>query len=42
MKTEFEREPGKIYKTVKDSQTEQVQILLNEHMNGFKRLFGGN
>ena len=41
MKTEFEREPGHIYKTVKDSQTEQVQILLNEHMNGFKRLFGG-
>lgn len=28
-------------KTVKDSLTEQIQILMPEHLNGFKRLFGG-
>ncbi len=28
-------------KTVKDSYTEQVQILNQSHMNGFERLFGG-
>lgn len=41
MQPEFVREEGRTYKTVADSRTEQVQILLNEHMNGFKRLFGG-
>ncbi|MHB8065230.1 MAG: acyl-CoA thioesterase, partial [Ruminiclostridium sp.] len=30
-----------IYKTVSDSRTEQVQILMPEHINGFNRLFGG-
>lgn len=29
------------YKTVADSRTEQVQIILNSHINGNKRLFGG-
>ena len=28
-------------KRVKDSRTEQVQIILNQHINGFHRLFGG-
>jgi acyl-CoA hydrolase len=30
-----------VYKTVSDSRTEQVQILMPEHINGFNRLFGG-
>lgn len=30
-----------IYKTVSESKTEQVQILMPEHINGFNRLFGG-
>ncbi len=29
------------YKTVSDSKTEQIQILMPEHINGFNRLFGG-
>ena len=29
------------FKKVIDSQTEQVQILMPEHINGEKRLFGG-
>lgn len=28
-------------KRVKDSETEHVQILMPEHINGYKRLFGG-
>ena len=28
-------------KTVAESRTEQVQILLPEHINGYNRLFGG-
>ena len=28
-------------KTVAESRTEQVQILLPEHINGYDRLFGG-
>lgn len=28
-------------KTVAESRTEQVQIILNQHINGFQRLFGG-
>lgn len=31
----------KIYKKVADSRTEQIQILMPEHINGFNRLFGG-
>ncbi|OPX41986.1 putative acyl-CoA thioester hydrolase [Ruminiclostridium hungatei] len=31
----------KIYKKVSDSRTEQIQILMPEHINGFNRLFGG-
>ncbi len=31
----------KIYKRVSDSKTEQIQILMPEHINGFNRLFGG-
>lgn len=31
----------KIYKKVSDSKTEQIQILMPEHINGFNRLFGG-
>lgn len=30
-----------VYKKVSDSKTEQVQILMPEHINGFNRLFGG-
>ena len=30
-----------IYKKVSDSKTEQIQILMPEHINGFNRLFGG-
>jgi acyl-CoA hydrolase len=30
-----------LYKKVSDSKTEQVQILMPEHINGFGRLFGG-
>ena len=30
-----------IFKTVSESKTEQVQILMPEHINGFNRLFGG-
>lgn len=30
-----------IYKSVSESRTEQVQILMPEHINGFNRLFGG-
>jgi acyl-CoA hydrolase len=30
-----------IYKKVSDSRTEQIQILMPEHINGFNRLFGG-
>ncbi len=29
------------YKKVSDSKTEQIQILMPEHINGFNRLFGG-
>lgn len=29
------------FKKVSDSRTEQVQILMPEHINGFNRLFGG-
>ena len=32
---------NKIYKKVSDSRTEQIQILMPEHINGFNRLFGG-
>ena len=28
-------------KHVSDSKTEQIQILMPEHINGYKRLFGG-
>lgn len=28
-------------KTVAESRTEQVQLILNEHINGYDRLFGG-
>lgn len=28
-------------KTVAESRTEQVQLVLNEHINGYDRLFGG-
>jgi len=28
-------------KTVRDSRTEQIQILMPEHINGYHRLFGG-
>lgn len=28
-------------KTVEQSKTEQIQILMPEHINGYKRLFGG-
>lgn len=31
----------RIAKTVAESRTEQVQIILPEHINGFDRLFGG-
>lgn len=31
----------KIYKSISESKTEQVQILMPEHINGFNRLFGG-
>lgn len=31
----------KKYKKVSDSKTEQIQILMPEHINGFNRLFGG-
>ncbi|EMS73289.1 acyl-CoA thioesterase [Ruminiclostridium cellobioparum] len=31
----------KIYKKVSDSKTEQIQIIMPEHINGFNRLFGG-
>lgn len=31
----------KFYKKVSDSRTEQIQILMPEHINGFNRLFGG-
>lgn len=31
----------KRYKKVSDSKTEQVHILMPEHINGFNRLFGG-
>jgi acyl-CoA hydrolase len=31
----------KTYKKVSDSRTEQIQILMPEHINGFNRLFGG-
>jgi len=31
----------KQYKKVSDSKTEQVHILMPEHINGFNRLFGG-
>lgn len=31
----------RIAKRVADSRTEQVQILMPEHINGYKRLFGG-
>lgn len=30
-----------VYKKVSDSKTEQIQILMPEHINGFNRLFGG-
>lgn len=30
-----------IPKTVEDSRTEQIQIIMPEHINGYKRLFGG-
>lgn len=30
-----------LYKKVSDSKTEQIQILMPEHINGFNRLFGG-
>ena len=28
-------------KTVAQSRTEQIQILMPEHINGYQRLFGG-
>ncbi len=31
----------KLYKKVSDSKTEQIQIIMPEHINGFNRLFGG-
>ena len=34
-------EENRPYKTVAESRTEQVQILLPEHINGYSRLFGG-
>jgi acyl-CoA hydrolase len=33
--------PEKISKRVADSRAEQIQILMPEHINGYKRLFGG-
>jgi acyl-CoA hydrolase len=30
-----------VYKKVSDSKSEQIQILMPEHINGFNRLFGG-
>lgn len=35
---QFEERP---VKTVAQSRTEQIQILMPEHMNGYQRLFGG-
>ena len=29
------------YKTIADSITEQIQIIMPEHINGYGRLFGG-
>ena len=31
----------RIMKKVSDSRTEQIQILMPAHINGYKRLFGG-
>lgn len=33
--------PNQTAKRVCDSRTEQIQILMPEHINGYKRLFGG-
>ena len=32
---------GEVYKTAAESRTEQIQILMPQHINGCKRLFGG-
>lgn len=37
----MEQQEKRKMKRVEESRTEQVQIILNQHINGFQRLFGG-